>query len=344
MRFVGKRRGEKLEPNPAPASRSCPEDLHERVIAMVADIQVAHFDLPDALLRAFESAQGSDARLKIVEQYFEREEIALRKDGTLPLRANDPHEVYLVGSTSLIHIEREEAGAWSVVQPIQGRRGTVEKSVLENKIVGEMRKGRKLWLLSRNASRQSRPEGPQRDSALTSDRLKPVDGDDVPPSDVHPDDLVSDTSSPRLTAAEDVSRNEEPDLKAFSQLRTILQNVRLQFWNGNVRSQSTESIKVAIQKVEDHDVTGAIQAMEMLENVFVRLVEQWECDFREAERRVKRGRGEAGDLAKSKALKAHHLEMHSRIVQAKTQFRIMFNWLRDLETKMKRRAQGCQKP
>jgi hypothetical protein len=312
---------------------------------MVAEIQVEHVGLlPDAFVSAFASADGSDARMKVVEQFYEREEVALTKAGALPLRPNDAHQVYLVGSTSLIHIERQgPAGGWYVVQPVQQRQGTVEKKVLEDKIVSEMRKGRKLWLLRPKASWQSRPDGPQREFVRTSERLTQEDGGG-PPSAVPADDIASTTSSPSPAAVADVGTGEEVDLKAFGQLRTILQNVRLQFWNGNFRSQPTESIKVAIQKAEDHDITGAIQAMEMLENVFVRLVEQWEGDFREAERRVRRGRGDPGDPAKFRTLKEHHLEMQSRIVQAKTKFRIMFNWLRDLETKMKRREQVCQKP
>jgi hypothetical protein len=77
----------------------------------------------------------------------------------------------------------------------------------------------------------------------------------------------------------------------------------------------------------------------MLENVFVRLVEQWENDFREAERRVKRGHDEVGDPAKFKTHKEHHLEMQARINQTKTKFRITLNWLREVETKMKQREQ-----
>jgi hypothetical protein len=188
----------------------------------------------------------------------------------------------------------------------------------------------------REVPSRSRSDVQPRESARESDRLTTEDESRVAASAIHPDDIVPDTSSPRLSAADDVSKSEVLDLKAFGQLRTMLQNVRLQFWHGDVRSQATESLSVAALKAEEHDITGAIQSIEMLENVFVRLIEQWEIDFREAERRVKRGRGDIGDPAKFQAHKAHHLEMQSRITQTKTKFRITLNWLREIETKQKR--------
>lgn len=308
---------------------------------MVEDLHADNFDLPEAFVSAFESAHGSDARMKVVEQFFEREDIALGKEGTLELLPNEPQQVYLVGSTSLIHIERQwPAGTFHVVQPVQRKRGTIEKCVLEDKIVSQMKQGRKFWLLTRKAASRSHDDVRLRDSAPEVDRLKQEDESCVSAAVIHPDEIVPETSSPRLAAVEDVSRGGKVDLQAFDQLRTMLQNVRLQFWNGAARSQATESISVAAQKAEEHDISGAIQSIEMLENLFVRFIEQWEHDFHEAERRVKRGRGEADDPAKIKTLKNHHLEMQSRISQAKTRFRIMLNRMREVETKQKHSEPG----
>jgi hypothetical protein len=302
---------------------------------MVADIHAEEFGLPEAFLSAFDSAHGSDARMKVVDQFFEREEIALGKEGTLELKPNEPHQVYLVGSTSLIHIEREgPAGTFYVVRPVQRKRGTIEKSGLEDKIVSQMKKGRKLWLLMRKAASWSRSDVPPRESARAPDRLTPEDESGVSVAAIHPDEIVSETSSPRLSAVEDATSDEEIDLQVFDQLRSMLQNVRLEFWSGRARSQPTESISVAAQKAGEHDISGAIQSIEMLENLFVRLIEQWEHDFHDAERKVKRGGG-AGDTAKFKTFRDHHLDMRSRISQTRTKFRIMLNWLREMETKKK---------
>ena len=208
----------------------------------------------------------------------------LARTAQLELKPNEPHQVYLVGSTSLIHIERQgPAGTFHVVQPVQRKRGTIEKSVLEDKIVSQMKESRKLWLLMRKVASPSRSDVRLRGSSRESDRLTQADESGVSGSAIHPDEIVSETSSPRLSAVEDVSRGGELDVKAFGQLRTMLQNVRLQFWNGDVRSQATESLTVAAHKAEEQDITGAIQSIEMVENVFVRLIEQWENDFREAE-------------------------------------------------------------
>jgi hypothetical protein len=308
---------------------------------MAEDIHADAFGLPESFVSAFVSAHGSDARMKVVEQFFDREEIALGKDGTLELEPNEPHQAYLVGSTSLIHIERQvPAGTFYVVQPVQRKRGTIEKSVLEDKIVREMQKGRKLWLLMRTARSRSLDDERRRESARESDRWTPPDESCVSASAIHPEEIVPETSAPRLSAAVHPSRGGELDLKVFGELRTMLQNVRLQFWKGDVRSQATEFISVAEHKAEEKDITGAIQSIEMLENVFVRLIEQWEQDFREAERQVKRGHGAVGDPAKFKTHQGHHMEMQSRITQTKTKFRIMLNWLRDMETKMKHGEQG----
>ena len=59
---------------------------------------------------------------------------------------------------------------------------------------------------------------------------------------------------------------------------------------------------------------------------------------------MKRGRGDVGDPAKFRTHKDHHVEMQSRITQTKTKFRIMLNWLREIETKMKHGEQGYRKP
>lgn len=303
---------------------------------MDKDVHAENFGLPEAFVSAFASAHGSDARMKVVELFFERAELALGTDGTLALEPNEPHQFYLVGSTSLIHIERHEpTGTFHVVQPVQRKRGTIGKGVLEDKIVSQMKTGRKLWLLIRNVPSSSRRVEPPRQSTPEAGRLAQADDSCASAAAIHPDDIVPATSSPRLAAVEGGGRGGELDLGAFGQLRTMLQNVRLQFWNGDVRSQATETLSVALQKAEEHDITGAIQAIEMLENVFVRLIEQWEHDFREAERRVKRGRGDAGEAAKFKTHLAHHAEMQSRITHTKTKFRIMLNGLRELETKMK---------
>jgi hypothetical protein len=212
---------------------------------------------------------------------------------------------------------------------------------LKDKIVSQMKQGRKLWLLTPKAGLRSHGDVRPRESAQKVDRLTPASESCVSASAIHADEIVSETSSPRLSAVEDVSRGGEVDLQAFGQLRTTVQNVRLQFWNGNARSEPTESISVAAKKAEKRDVTGAIQSIEMLENLFVRFIDQWEHDLHEADRRVRHGHGEAGDPAKLKMLKEHHLQMHPRIAQAKTQFRIMLNRLRDIESKQKRSEQGC---
>jgi hypothetical protein len=300
---------------------------------MVEDIHAEEFGLPEAFVSAFHSAQDSDARMQVVAQFFEREEIALGQDGTLELRPNEPHQFYLVGSTSLIHIERQgPAGTLCVLQPVQGKRGTIEKRVLEDKVVSQMKQGRKLWLLMRKAASWSRGDVPL--------RLAQEDENSVSPGEIHPDEIVPETSSTGLSAVADASRGVEIDLQVFGQLRTMLQNVRLEFWNGHVRSQATETISVAAKKAEDQDITGAIQSIEALDNLFVRFIEQWEHDLHEAERRVRHGHGEAGDPAKIKALKSHHLDMQSRIAQVKTKFRIILNLLRETEAKQKRSGQG----
>lgn len=303
---------------------------------MAENLHADDFGLPEAFVSAFVSAPGTDARMKIVEQYFERADIALGKEGTLELKPNEPHQVYLVGSTSLIYIARQlAAGTFYVVQPVERKRGKIEKRVLEDKIVSQMKQGRKLWLLTRKAAARSQGDVRLRESAREVDRLTQEDDSFVSASVIHPDEIVSETSSPRLSAVEDESGSVEVDLQDFGQLRTMLQNVRLEFWNGDARCQPTESISVAVHKAEEHDITGAIQSIEMLDNLFVRFVEQWEHDFHEAERRVKHGHGEAGDPAKLKTLKNHHLQMQSRITQAKTRFRIMLNRLREIESKQK---------
>jgi hypothetical protein len=333
---------------------------------MVEDPQAEAFGLPEAFMSAFASAHDSDARMGVVEQFFEREEITPGADGTMELKPTGLLQVYLVGTTSLIHIERQEPpGTFHVVQPVQRKRGSIAKSALEDKIVSEVKKGRKLWLLTRKVPRPSpsdvRLEGSAREPenrrglaqfAESSEQIVP---DPIPESGsrigskeeslvagsaIHLDEIVPETSATRLSAVDGASQGGELDLKAFGQLRTMLQNVRLQFWNGNARSQATESITVAARKAEERDITGAIQAIEALENVFVRLIEQWEIDFREAERRVKRSLNEAGDKARFKTFKEHHSEMQSRITQTKTKFRIMLNWLRELETKLKIGGQG----
>jgi hypothetical protein len=312
---------------------------------MVEDSHSEAFGLPESFVSAFASAHGSDARMKVVEQFFECKEISLGKAGTLELQPNETHQVYLVGSTSLIHIEREgPAGTFFVVQPVPRKQGTIEKSVLEDKIVSEMKKGRKLWLLTRTVPLRPRSDERLRELARESGRLTHDNERSVSASPIGPDEIVPETSSTRLSAVEGASRGGELDVSAFGQLRTMLQNVRLQFWSGEVRSQATESISLAAHKAEEHDITGAIQSIEMVENVFVRLVEQWEHDFREAERLVKRGRGDVGDPTKFKTHKDHHSEMQTRITQAKTKFRIMLNWLREVETKMNHGEQGYRKP
>jgi hypothetical protein len=303
---------------------------------MIDDIHAETFGLPEAFVSAFDSAHGSDARMKVVEQFFEREEIALDEDGTLELKPNDPHQVYLVGSTSLIHIEREgPAGTFCVIQPVQGKRGTIDKRVLEDKIVSQMKQGRKLSLLMRKAASRSYGEKRLREFAREVGQLRQEDESSVSPEEIHPDEIVPETSSTGISAVADASTRVEIDLQVFGQLRTMLQNVRLEFWNGHARSQATETISVAAKKAEEQDITGAIQSIEALDNLFVRFIEQWEHDFREAERRVRHGHGEAGDPAKIKALKSHHLDMQSRISQAKTKFRIILNQLREIETKQK---------
>ena len=54
---------------------------------MVEDIHAENFGLPEAFVSAFASAHGSDARMKVVEQFFEREEISLGKDGAVRAEA-----------------------------------------------------------------------------------------------------------------------------------------------------------------------------------------------------------------------------------------------------------------
>jgi hypothetical protein len=308
---------------------------------VVDDLNAETFGLPEAFVSAFKSAHDRDGRMKVVDQFFDREEIALAMDGAFEIRPNKPHEVYLVGSTSLIHIERPgPEGTLYVVQPVEQKRGTIEQRVLEDKIVNEMKKGRKLWLLMGKGSSASRRDVQRQEFSRESERLAAADVSCVSAPAIHPDEIVPDTSSPRLSAVGDGGESGALDLKAFGQLRTMLQNVRLQFWSGVARSQATESLSVAMRKAEEHDISGAIQSVEALENVFVRLIEQWENDFREAERKVKRGRGDVGDPAKFRALKDHHLDMKSRIAQTNTKFRIMLNWLREVETKMKHGEQG----
>lgn len=301
---------------------------------MVDDIRIAEFRVLESFVSAFEFAHGSEARMKVVDQFYLREEISLSEDGTLKLDPNDTHQVYLVGSSSLIHVERHEPeDTLYVVQPVQRKRGKIGKAALEDKIVSQLKKGRKLWLLTRKVTTRSRHDVPPQGSAPESDPLTPEGESCVSAVAMHPDEVVPDTSSHRISALEQVGGVEEINLQAFGQLRTMLQNVRLEFWNGEARSQPTETISVAAQKAEEHNITGAIQSLEMLENVFVRLIEQWEQDFHKAQRRVKRGSGEVGDADKFKKLNGHHLAMHSRIAQAKTKFRIMLNWLREIETK-----------
>ena len=70
--------------------------------------------------------------------------------------------------------------------------------------------------------------------------------------------------------------------------------------------------------------------------VFSRLIEQWEQDFKQAERRVRRGGAKGGDPNRFKDFKAHHLGMQSRISQTKAKFRVMLNWLREIETEQNR--------
>ena len=157
---------------------------------------------------------------------------------------------------------------------------------------------------------------------------------------IHPEEIVPEVSSPRLSAVEDEGRREELDLQVFDQLRTLIQNIRLEYWQGEVRSQPTETISLAAKKAENNDITGAIQAIEMFENVFSRLIEQWEQDFKQAERTMRRGGDKGGDPNRFKDLKAHHLDMRSRISQTKAKFRVMLNWMREIETEQKREKQG----
>jgi hypothetical protein len=312
---------------------------------MVEDLHADKFGLPGAFLSEFALAHGSDARMKVVEQFFECQDIVLGKEGTFELKPNEPNQFYLVGSTSLIHVEREwPQGTFHVIQPVQRKRGTIEKGVLKDKIVSQMKQGRKLWLLTPKAGLQSPGDVRLQESAQKVDGPTTAGESSVSALAIHPDEIVSETSSPRLSAGEEVGPGGEVDPQAFGQLRTTVQNVRLQFWNGNARSEPTESISVAAKKAENRDVSGAIQSIEMLENLFVRFIDHWEHDLHEAERRVKHGHGEAGDPAKLKTLKDHHLQMHSRIAQAKTQFRIMLNRLRDIESKQKRNEQGFLNP
>jgi hypothetical protein len=302
------------------------------VTAMVDENLALEFHLPVGFVSAFELAHGSDARMKVVDQFFHREEVSLSKDGTLELEPNDTHQVYLVGSSSLIHIERHEPeGTLYVIQPVQGKRGTIGKNALEDKIVSQMKTGRKLWLLTRKVAARSHVGTPPQATVQESEPLAQEGESCVSAVAMHPDQLVSDTSSAGIPAVSQDDTGEELNIQAFGQLRTMLQNVRLEFWSGQARSQPTETVSVAAQKAEQHDITGAIQSLEMLENVFVRLIEQWEQDFHAAERRVKRGGNDAGDPKRFKILKEHHQEMRSRIAQAKTKFRIMLNWLRETE-------------
>ena len=120
---------------------------------MVEDIHAEEFELPEAFVSAFQSANGSDARMKVVGHFFEAEEITLGQDDWVALKPNGSHQVYLVGSSSLIHIERHEPeGTLYVVQPVQRKRGTIGKSDLEGQVVSQLKKGRKLWLLTRKAA------------------------------------------------------------------------------------------------------------------------------------------------------------------------------------------------
>lgn len=308
---------------------------------MVEHIHAEGFELPAVFISAFQSANGSDARMKVVGLFFESEEITLDQDGCVALKPNDAHQVYLVGSSSLIHIEREEpAGTWIVVQPVQRRRGTIGKGDLEGQVVSQMKKGRKLWLLTRKATARSRSRVPPQDSGGDQDRVVPQDEESAAISAIHPHEIVPEISSPRLSAEIDIGRREELDIRIFDELRTMLQNIRLEYWQGRVRTQPTETISLAAKKAEDNDISGAIQAIEMFENLFFRITEQWGQDFEKAERIVKRGGVKGGDHNRFKDFQAHHLDMQSRISQAKSTFRILLNRLREAETDQLREEQG----
>jgi hypothetical protein len=311
---------------------------------MDKDIHATGFELPAAFVHAFTSANGSAARMTVVGQFFEREEIALGEDNQVALKPNASHEVYLVGSTSLIHIERQESeDTFYVVQPVPHKTGMIPKDALEDQIVSQLRKGRKLWLLTRKAASPSRRDMPPREHVQESEPLIQKQETAVSTPVIRPHEIVPDTSSPRLAAVKDEGRegeSEEVDVQAFGQLRTLLQNVRLQFWHGNARTQPTETITVAEHKAEHRDLKGAIQAIEMLENGFVRLVEQWEHDFHDTERRMKRGGADAGDPQEFRRFRDDHVEMKSRITYTKTKFRLVLNWLRELEAEQKREKQG----
>jgi hypothetical protein len=263
---------------------------------MVEDIHTEEFELPEAFVSAFQSANGSDARMKVVGQFVEAEEITLGQDDWVALKPNESHQVYLVGSSSLIHIERHEPeGTLYVVQPVQRKRGTIGKSDLEGQVVSQLKKGRKLWLLTRKAATRLRSRVPPQESGGDQDRVVQKDERLAATPTIHPEELVPETSSPKLSAVKDEGRHEELDLHLFDQLRTLLQIIRLEFWQGRVRSQPTETISLAAKKAEDNDINGAIQAIEMFENIFFRLIEQWEQDFKQAERRVRRGGAKGGD-------------------------------------------------
>lgn len=304
---------------------------------MVEDIHVEVFELPEAFVSAFQSANGSDARMKVVGHFFEAEEIPLGQDDWVVLKPNGSHQMYLVGSSSLIHVERHEPeGTLYVVQPVQRRRGTIGKSDLEGQVVSQLKKGRKLWLLTRKAAMRLSSPVPLQESGESKDRVERQAESSAAISAIHPEEIVPETSSPGLSAERDEDEHEELDLQVFDQLRTLLQNIRLEYWQGRVRFQPVETISMAAKKAEDNDINGAIQAIEMFENGFFRLIEQWEQDFKQAERRVRRGGAKGGDPNRFKDFKAHHLGMQSRISQTKAKFRVMLNWLREIETEQNR--------
>lgn len=328
-------------PRRPPPHHELEEDTRKPPKKMVEDIHAEEFELPEAFVSAFESADGSDARMKVVGQFFEGEEITLGQDDWVALKPNESHQVYLVGSSSLIHIERQEPdGTLYVVRPVQRKRGTIGKRALEGQVVSQLKKGRKLWLLTCKAASRLRRRVPPQEPAGDQDRVVQKDEGSASTPAIHPDEIVPETSSPKLSAVKDEGRHEEINLQAFDQLRTSLQNIRLEFWQGKFRSQPTEAISLAAKKAEDNDISGAIQAIEMTENIFARLIEQWEQDFKQAERKTRRGGAKGGDPNRFKNFKGHHLDMRSRISQTKATFRITLNWLREREMQQKREKQG----
>ena len=94
---------------------------------------------------------------------------------------------------------------------------------------------------------------------------------------------------------------------------------------------------MAAKKAQDYDLVGAIQAIEMFENVFTRLIEQWEQDFKQAERLSKRG---GGDKDRFKKFRDDHLQMQSRVSHTKAKFRMLLNWLREVDSKMNREMEA----